>query len=939
MKKILLVFSGLLFSFSMGQTMKPMAKKVQEYRNAGKSFTKFTPFAVADNAQQKQNLYKSAAEDITVLKLQKTELQRIVSEKPEAMEMSFPFENKTVTVELVKHNIFAEGFQVNTDKGYVDYTPGVYYQGIVKGDETSVVAFSFFDNDVVGVASQLNVGNMVLGKTKNSEDYVSYNDAKLTGTNPFVCGADELPENQMKQISFDPSKVDTAELLTNRCVKIYFEIGYEPYLQNGSNTTTTTNWLTAMFNNIKTLYNNDDISVALSDVFVWTSADPYSGTPNEILNQFSANMSSQSFDGDLAQLLRNPATTSIAWVNTLCAGKYYQTSYCGVNFTYESVPTYSWNIEAMTHELGHNLGSKHTHDCVWNGDNTPIDGCGYVASQGQDGCDGPIPTAVVGGTIMSYCHLLGSVGINFTNGFGPQPKALIINRVEASSCLEVGCTCLAPSASVVATTCIPPGVNNVPPPGQSYFQGPTKVQLGNINNSTDLNTLDGFYRDFTIQTCDNPSLYTTISGDSSNTISISLAPHPSNPSVLYTQQVVTIWIDYNNNGTFEDDPERIISTIQSTLTASYNFMPLADAVRDTYLRMRVKADNSTGTACGNLIYGQTEDYAVKIPCAATVTPSVSIATPQTTVCAGTLVTFTATPTNGGTTPSYQWKVNSENMGTNSATFDYIPANGDVVTCEMTSNETCLTATTATSNDVTMNITTQVAPTVSISENQNNVCVGTSVTFTATPTDGGTTPSYQWKVNSENMGTNSATFDYTPANGDVVTCEMTSNADCLTTTQATSNEVMIVVNPLPEPQIVANGNLLSTTQTYAAYQWIKDGADIPGAVADTYIATVNGNYSVRVTNADGCEGVSDVINHTYLNVSDVEKGDFEIYPNPVKDILYIQGSGFKNSRFAEIYDASGKLVKTFSGNSVNVSGLPKGTYVLKTDGQTVKFIKE
>ena len=440
MKRIFQLCFGLVFfSFGFSQDLKPVAEKVKNSRIANRMFVKYSPFTV-DASPNKKAAYLSATEGITVMKLQKTELLRINTEKPEALEMDFPFEGKIVTVELVKNNFFTHDFKVNTDKGYINYTPGVYYQGIVKGDNESLVAISFFKDDIVGVTSIKNIGNIVIGKSKNADEFVSYNDQKLKGENPFSCSADELVENQkLTAPSFDP-KTMTAKK-TDNCVRIYYEAGYGPYTQNGSNVTTTTNWVTSMHNNISTLYANDGITVALSEIMVWTTTDPYSGTPSNILNQFRTTRTS--FNGDVAQLLRNPATTSIAWVNALCST--YKYSYSGVNFSYANIPTYSWNIEAMTHEIGHNLGSPHTHACNWNGDNTAIDGCG-PASGNNEGCDGPLPTET-GGTIMSYCHLVSSVGINFANGFGPQPGALIRATVNSKGCL--GTDCIASCASTI----------------------------------------------------------------------------------------------------------------------------------------------------------------------------------------------------------------------------------------------------------------------------------------------------------------------------------------------------------------------------------------------------------------------------------------------------------------------------------------------------------
>jgi PKD repeat protein len=86
-------------------------------------------------------------------------------------------------------------------------------------------------------------------------------------------------------------------------------------------------------------------------------------------------------------------------------------------------------------------------------------------------------------------------------------------------------------------------------------------------------------------------------------------------------------------------------------------------------------------------------------CTSTLPVSVSIAPSANPVCAGTSVTFTPTPVNGGT-PSYQWYKNTVAVGTGT-TYSCIPVNGDQVYVIMTSSLTCKTGSPATSNTVTM----------------------------------------------------------------------------------------------------------------------------------------------------------------------------------------------------------------------------------------------
>jgi len=96
--------------------------------------------------------------------------------------------------------------------------------------------------------------------------------------------------------------------------------------------------------------------------------------------------------------------------------------------------------------------------------------------------------------------------------------------------------------------------------------------------------------------------------------------------------------------------------------------------------------------------------------------------------------------------------------------------------------------------------------ISISANPSGaICSGTSVTFTATPTNGGTTPAYQWKLNGGIVGTNSAIYTSTTlAKNDTVTCVMTSNATCAIPPVVTSNAIKMTVSVCVKVLVVAGG---------------------------------------------------------------------------------------------------------------------------------------
>jgi hypothetical protein len=134
----------------------------------------------------------------------------------------------------------------------------------------------------------------------------------------------------------------------------------------------------------------------------------------------------------------------------------------------------------------------------------------------------------------------------------------------------------------------------------NYNIGIYNVTLGSINYSSGYTfTEGGVYYDRTCQQ------YVTLS---SRTNSISVTVGNLN------DERVRIYVDLNNNGTFEASEFFLQMTGRNTLTGTFT-LPGFGVVNNTLLRMRVVSDNlSNGaTACTTPVYGQIEDYGLIFP--------------------------------------------------------------------------------------------------------------------------------------------------------------------------------------------------------------------------------------------------------------------------------------------------------------------------------------
>jgi gliding motility-associated-like protein len=246
----------------------------------------------------------------------------------------------------------------------------------------------------------------------------------------------------------------------------------------------------------------------------------------------------------------------------------------------------------------------------------------------------------------------------------------------------------------------------------------------------------------------------------------------------------------------------------------------------------------------------------------TVKPAVSIAASVANpICEGASVTFTATATEGGLNPAYQWKLNGVNTGTNSNTLNNSNLkNGDIITCVLTSNSTaCLSTLTATSNSITVNVNEPITPLI-IVQSPAAICAANAATFVAIVTNAGVNPIYQWRVNGQIAGTNTSSFTSSKLNnGDQITCTVSNPANCVTS--ATSNPVTIKVVALPtlatnEEYVVNIGESIQLdpkiTGSIVSYKWSPStnlsNANIRNPLASPAATTI---YNLTVTTSSGC----------------------------------------------------------------------------------------
>ena len=449
-------------SISYGQAPNRLAEALKSRTNqrSVEAIPAYDLFDLDETPQLKAR-HAHVVKNATNLVMRQSEIRRLSRLKPELVELNFPFESSTLQVQLFRDDPLMQTFVATSSDGRVNRAQGVHYRGIIKGDNQSLAAVSIFADEVIAVFSNAQFGNVILGKSEGDDIHIIYREGDLLVDNEGkFCEALEVPGRDDLERTFDTRN---HQRTVAECVQVYFETSYSLF-QNKGSFAAVQSYVTGLFNVVSTIYANEGISIEISEIFIWTSPDPFNhGSSSAALNSFIQQR--PNFNGTVGQLLdlTGALKGGLAYVDVLCDNG-FNVGYSDINASYGGFPTYSWTVNVVAHELGHNFGSQHTHDCVWGPQNCEaIDACGQPnPSNGCGSCSGaPIPPK---GTIMSYCHIGGN-GIDFNLGFGAEPGNLIRARTAAANCLSQcgsgngggGCTIFIDDVDITDASC---GENN-----------------------------------------------------------------------------------------------------------------------------------------------------------------------------------------------------------------------------------------------------------------------------------------------------------------------------------------------------------------------------------------------------------------------------------------------------------------------------------------------
>jgi len=444
---------------------------------------------------QVTNAHQGALHYAEQYQLSMNELQRVVSSPNRLITIVLTYKGVKYKLQLVPNHFKTADYAVRTEEGQTYASPSNrYYHGTIAG-KSGWCTLAVMGSEVRLVVAHAD-GNIEV--VKQGDHYIAYESSDLKLPKSYSCGVKD------DEINIKEGQPGGSRQIAD-CLELYVETDHRSYTDNNSSVAQTEAWVMSIVNDVSTIYSTVDIPLSVSGIFVRTTSGPYASANDKttMRNTFVNNLQ-DNYEGRVALLFstRNLEGGLAYGIGGYCAdyptfpGPFAVATSLSTNTI--PYPSYSFNVQVVAHELGHVLGARHTHACVWNGNDTQIDDCGNVwatdngfTAEGATCYDENSPILPISGTIMSYCDLLTGVGIDLSNGFGSEVGSLLSSNFQNAICSTGGVCSVVPPSNDDCQAAIP--IPNRPHCVYTRsdnvlgtLSSPTSVSCGTLANASDV---------------------------------------------------------------------------------------------------------------------------------------------------------------------------------------------------------------------------------------------------------------------------------------------------------------------------------------------------------------------------------------------------------------------------------------------------------------------
>ena len=688
-----------------------------------------------------------------------------------------------VVLEVERFRVFAPDaiIQAITDRGPVPIAKqqSILLRGSIKGVQGSHVMLACHPHYAVGyidLKSDEGERRLLISPTAFPDRKVTmivFDERFAVHPDPWHCAADDRRSTPIDERRGKGGETTQGTL---RRIEMVIQGDFTYFQDHGSNAVVATDYAEDVIAACSEIYERDVAgTLYIKQWDLWTVNDPWPGTAsNTLLTQFRdwgrANLGA--VNRSIAHMLSGVnAIGGIAYLDVLCNKDWgYAVDGLNNNIVYPRAG-YVWDTDVTSHELGHNVGSPHTHSCSWA---PAIDSC-YAA---EGSCF--TGTKAVKGTIMSYCHLTAQ-GTNLQ--FHPRVQTLMRNELAAAA----ACVPLISDLSVNAgndTTVCPNTTSTLRATTTggtapfTYAWTPTTF-LTNPNTTTPTVTPA------------RTTTYVCAVTDAMGMVRRDTVKVTVNAQMVLSN-VPTVMICEGDSVVL--DPAM---TSCGTGTITYSWAPALGLRSTTTKRITAAPTTTTPYTC-TAVHDCGDTARMTITVGVYERPRVILPV-DATICRGDNLPIAAQVVRGTQPFALEWSVNGEvDNSMTSTMIDIQPDSSLTLILKATDVNGCV-------GYDTMNVTVNQPPVVTLPE-LDKVCAGTELNVTVSINGGAAPYSFVWLNGRTGLGKYDSTVTLTALTTGVLTCIVTDALGCSDTATTALNvrslDVSITPNRVSVPPLEA-----------------------------------------------------------------------------------------------------------------------------------------